>query len=179
MYSEKIKQIGDKLSFLADQISKNKYPKMDGSNQIDHSLCLKTIREIHDISKTLENKNIEIKGNMRILILDDDQIRHDHFKQKYTDHDITHTYTVEETVNAIMLDKFSYIFLDHDLGGLQMVESGNGTGYEIAKFLHDNPQYLPTHDIVVHSLNPIGRKNMIDVLKKVHNNVIDAPGCWL
>jgi len=27
------------------------------------------------------------------------------------------------------------LFLDHDLGGKQMVASGNNTGYEVAKWL--------------------------------------------
>ena len=116
---------------------------------------------------------------MRLLILDDDQIRHNHFKKLYSEENITHVYTAEETINTLKSEEpFDYIFLDHDLGGQQMVESGKGTGYEVAQWIADNPECLPNNQIVIHSLNPWGRENMKHALYKVTRDITDAPGCW-
>lgn len=108
-----------------------------------------------------------------ILILEDDPNRVKAFKQKFIGHHVKITDKAEEVIELLQSRSWDYLFLDHDLGGEQMVSSGPGTGYEVAKFLEENPQYKPAQ-IALHSLNPGGRKNM----KLALPEAIEAPFCW-
>jgi len=115
----------------------------------------------------------------RILILDDDENRHRQFADKYKTEELVHVYVASEAINYLEHGpKFDYIFLDHDLGGQQMVESGDDTGYEVAKWLSDNTEYIPNNSVILHSLNPVGRKNMCNVLKRANIKVIESPFLW-
>lgn len=112
---------------------------------------------------------------MKILILDDSQIRLKKFKQKLIGHDVTYVETAEDAIVELSHNKFDVISLDHDLGGKQMVDSGEGTGWEVAKFLYENPQFKPKGHIHIHSYNPIGAENMKELLPEA----ILSPGNWL
>ena len=115
----------------------------------------------------------------RILILDDDDIRHKQFAKKYKNEELVHVYIAAEAINYLEYGpKFDYIFLDHDLGGQQMVESGVDTGYEVAEWLSRNDEYKPRNSVILHSLNPVGRKNMCNVLKQANIHVIESPFLW-
>ncbi len=115
----------------------------------------------------------------RILILDDDDTRHKQFAKKYIDEELIHVTVAAEAINYLEYGPdFDYVFLDHDLGGMQMVESGEDTGYEVAEWLANNPEYGPNISVILHSLNPIGRKNMCNVLKKANIKVIESPFLW-
>jgi len=108
-----------------------------------------------------------------VLILEDDPFRVKAFKRKFIGHSVTVTDNATEAIVLLKSKSWDYLFLDHDLGGEQMVSSGPGTGYEVAKFLEENPQYQPVN-IALHSLNPSGRKNMQMALPEA----IEAPFCW-
>jgi len=112
---------------------------------------------------------------MNILILDDDHKRLIQFKQKLIGHSVTCVETAKEAIDELKKNKFDIISLDHDLGGMQMVPSGEGTGWEVAKFLHDNPQFKPYMHIHIHSYNQIGANNMHSLLPEA----ILSPGNWL
>ena len=115
----------------------------------------------------------------RILILDDDANRHEQFAKKYIGEELVHVTVAAEAINYLQYgNPFDYIFLDHDLGGMQMVESGEKTGYEVAEWLSNNPEYKPHMSVILHSLNPVGRKNMCNVLKKANIHVIESPFLW-
>jgi hypothetical protein len=109
-----------------------------------------------------------------MLILDDNEFRHKQFKKKFHYLKLTHVYTAEECIDKLKENNYDYISLDHDLGGTTIVESGDGTGYEVAKWINENLDYKPK--IYVHSLNPIGRDNIINVLKDF--NVESKPFFW-
>lgn len=101
---------------------------------------------------------------MKILILDDREIRHEYFKKLYIQHDLTHVYTSKECIDQLNINKFDVVFLDHDLGGTDnFEESGDNTGYEVAKWLRKNEGKQP-NQIILHSFNPVGRKNMKSLL---------------
>ena len=111
---------------------------------------------------------------MRVLILDDDNVRHVNFSHRLTGHKVIHTYTVEECIDALKnRSTFDVCFLDHDLGGRVYVESGKGTGYEVAEWLMNNPEKQPDK-IVIHSLNPAGVNNMANCLPKAEK----IPFAW-
>ena len=113
-----------------------------------------------------------------ILILDDDKIRHTQFAKKYASENLIHVYTSTEAIEALKTQKFDYVFLDHDLGGEQMVSSGDGTGYEVAEWIANNEDSRPSKTVILHSLNPPGRANMCSVLKAKGVRVMESPFLW-
>jgi len=115
----------------------------------------------------------------KILILDDDEIRHVQFASKYgTSEVLTHVRTAKEAIDELKTHKFDYVFLDHDLGGEQMVNSGPGTGYEVAEWIAYNKESHPSNMVILHSLNSPGRKNMCTVLKSNGVKVMESPFLW-
>jgi CheY-like chemotaxis protein len=96
---------------------------------------------------------------MKILILEDNPARHKIFKQAFFNHTLCIVETSKDAIEALKKEDFEAIFLDHDLGGQQMVESGPNTGYEVAKWLEENPEHS-CNNIIIHSLNPVGRDKM-------------------
>lgn len=113
-----------------------------------------------------------------ILILDDDKIRHKQFSKKYNTEMRTHVYSVEEAKKSIESNSFDYMFLNHDLGGEQMVSSGEGTGYELAKWIAEDSKRFPQKAIFIHSLNSVGRKNIKSILDSVGISNMETPFIW-
>jgi CheY-like chemotaxis protein len=111
---------------------------------------------------------------MDILILEDCSNRCVHFKRALIGHNVTITEHSKEAIEILSKSKFDILFLDHDLGGMQMVASGENTGYEVAEWLRHNPGRKPGK-IFLHSLNTPGRKNMLRVLPEAK----EAPFAWL
>lgn len=109
----------------------------------------------------------------RIMILEDDTERTQQFRLHLAGR--AHPVDVAEDVRrAKMLlssDVYDMVFLDHDLGGQQMVESGEGTGYELAQWLESGRSKLAHHPalFIVHSLNPGGAWNIINALSTAIN----------
>jgi len=110
---------------------------------------------------------------MRILILDDDKSRLVKFKKKFFNHTTECVETAKAAINKLDAENYDYVFLDHDLGGQVYVPSGDNTGYEVAKWLAENPHKQP-EVIVIHSFNPVGAENMKRVLPKA----LVIPGAW-
>ena len=114
---------------------------------------------------------------MKILILDDDLIRHGLFRDNfgYGLHDLTMVTTVDQAISKLALHVYDAVFLDHDLGGQQMVVSGGKepTGWDVAKWLKDNPDRCPKV-VIIHSFNPDGAQNMKNLLPQAQL----VPGLW-
>jgi CheY-like chemotaxis protein len=107
----------------------------------------------------------------RILFLDDNKYRHQKMKPILL-HD--EAYTVAEAFDLLLKKKYDVVFLDHDLGGEEMVNSDRGdTGMEVAKLIADNEIIVDL--VVVHSCNPAGASNMVSYLKQGGVNVIQVP----
>jgi CheY-like chemotaxis protein len=111
---------------------------------------------------------------MKILVLDDDETRLIAFRKKLIGHIVECVKESKETIRALENDFWDAVSLDHDLGGKVMVSSGPGTGYEVAQWLHDHEDRKPK-TIIIHSFNPAGAKNMMDLLP----GAIYNPGAWL
>lgn len=101
---------------------------------------------------------------MKILILDDDQLRHDGFKQELIGHTLEHTYTSKECIESLKNNDYDLVLLDHDLGGQVYVESGENTGWEVAEWLSKNLDKKPDN-VIIHSYNVVGAKNMMNILE--------------
>lgn len=111
---------------------------------------------------------------MKILILEDDAERCKHFSRALIGHEVDITEFSKEAIKLLSNKNYDILFLDHDLGGKTYVDSGDGTGYEVAKWLSHNTGRKPK-EIYLHSLNEWGRKNMKGVLPES----IEAPFAWV
>lgn len=112
---------------------------------------------------------------MKILILDDDFIRHEHFSKKFSESILKHVYNSEMCIEALKNEDWDVVFLDHDLGGKIYVNSNEeNTGYQVAKWLSNHKDRIP-NKIFIHSYNSVGSKNMKSLLP----NSILCPGVWL
>jgi len=108
---------------------------------------------------------------LRILFLDDNKDRHKRMKPILL-HD--EAYTVAEAWNLLTTKKYDVVFLDHDLGGEEMVDSNrDDTGMVIAKYIVDNEIIVSL--VVVHSCNPVGASNMVSYLKQGGVDVLQVP----
>jgi hypothetical protein len=107
---------------------------------------------------------------LRILILDDEKVRHDHFSVAYKGHEITHSYTYSEFISCLESGSpWDLIHLDHDLGdheGCETYVDGWGkvqyfTGYHASERIFDLPDHKLPLEVIVHSVNPLGSRNII------------------
>jgi len=110
---------------------------------------------------------------MNILILEDDHERHKAFIKSLIGANVVIVETATDAIQELSKKVWDYLFLDHDLGGEQMVASGPGTGYEVAVWLEQYPDKQP-ENIIIHSFNPTGALKMKQALPKA----IIRPGCW-
>jgi len=105
---------------------------------------------------------------MRIFILEDAQERLDLFRKLLIGHQVDIRETAESAIVTLEKEEgYDMLFLDHDLGGQIYVESGTGTGYEVAKKLvEDETIYNKnrTAFVFIHSCNYYGAGNMQSVL---------------
>ena len=101
---------------------------------------------------------------MKILFLDDDEERHREFLKHLGAAPVVvkPVKTVADAVSALDKETFELIFLDHDLDGRTMVESGPGTGFEVAQHLMTTAN--KSAQVIVHTLNDKGARAMLDVL---------------
>lgn len=101
---------------------------------------------------------------MLIFILEDNVHRMLKFSRELIGHRIHHATTIEEGTNFVANNKYDLLFLDHDLGGHEMVDSNTpNTGYQLARFI---ASFTPNKDTpcIVHSCNPVGADNIVAVL---------------
>lgn len=99
----------------------------------------------------------------KIFVLEDSQARIDLFKKKFKKDDVYYFDNVKEAIEGFdLLGPFDIILLDHDLDGLIFVNSNDdNTGYQFAKFLSKKEV---KSQIIIHSMNPVGARNMKDLL---------------
>lgn len=116
---------------------------------------------------------------MRILVLDDDENRHDYFARELAllGQEVVHTWTYDQCVDALTnQDRFDVVFLDHDLndhgvksvmvggslyGGIQELD-GRDVAYYMAQRLDKDKR---PGQVVVHSWNPDGAREMVQILR--------------
>lgn len=66
-----------------------------------------------------------------------------------------HALTATEAIDVLESNIIHTASLDHDLGPPHA-----GTGYDVVKWLAENPEFWPLDWVGVHSQNPVGRYNM-------------------
>ena len=99
---------------------------------------------------------------MRVLFLDDDEVRHK-LVLRYTDRCV-HVTTAKEANEKLSAERFDLVFLDHDLSrdhySSTQDHTGTGTGFDVAKHLAALPQALHPDHVIVHSMHPVGAERM-------------------
>jgi len=118
----------------------------------------------------------------RLLFLDDDAHRRFFVKSNVPYADMAAT--AQEAIAKLKTCVYDVVSLDHDLGEKTMVQSGHGTGYEVAEFIAALPR-KPLGGwprVVLHSFNPVGVKNMAHVLAGagyiIYTAPFDTPVFW-
>ena len=129
---------------------------------------------------------------MRILVLDDDDVRHEYFARQFANHDILHVHTYSECLNALLNnDWYDVVFLDHDLNdhGYRSVadERANYFQRSLTRFsrpglldgrdvVEDMVKMLPPEkvpsQVVVHSWNDAGGAEMMSMLNDAGYNAL-------
>lgn len=114
---------------------------------------------------------------MRIYIVEDDSRRMVWFRKTFCDCEIYHTQEVKTACKDIEENDYDIIFLDRDLFRSAANEDDKGnelTGEDVALYMRDN-KLAEESAIVIHSLNPVGQKNIKRLLDDYHSQVIQIP----
>jgi CheY-like chemotaxis protein len=121
---------------------------------------------------------------MRVLVVDDDKVRHDFFDKAYAECEVVHAYGYYEATDALDRGaKFDIIQLDHDLGDhrkpdtlTEMYGTYELNGYHIAVYLvMDLPFDKRPGKVIVHSINPGGAHGIEMFLERHGFDVIRRP----
>lgn len=112
-----------------------------------------------------------IETKLRVLFLDDDELRHNVFAQNHASEEVFlhQTFTAKACIKSLQeLPRFDLIFLDHDLGPNHY--SGNGynvgTGMDVVDFMcKDMEQSKRPDSVIIHSWNPERAQEMFLRLK--------------
>ena len=101
---------------------------------------------------------------MNILFLDDNMERIKKIKRCIKSLIITKT--VEQTIRELeKCEEWNIVFLDHDLGGEEHVDSNRkDSGMEVARWIVNNNVNI--HHIIVHTLNGPAGEDMVSLLKE-------------
>ncbi len=93
--------------------------------------------------------------NGKILLIDDDRHRYKFFNTEFGG--VEWAKTFKEALELLPKYKWNYVFFDHDLG------DPAGDGLDVAKFAIKSKLLKDAKtSIVIHSMNPVGVKNIKD-----------------
>lgn len=154
----KLSDMGDLFKFTlkdlntATQYNRNVYQLFNNENDAQQ-YCDK------------ENKLLEFRRKQRqfknYLYVDDiRQIP----KELYNSYKCFQAFSYKQAITKLKKTKFSVIDLDHDLGEEK-------TGYDICKYIVENN--IRFDKIRIHTSNPVGRNNMIQLLERYTNIPIE------
>ncbi|HVF55783.1 MAG TPA: cyclic-phosphate processing receiver domain-containing protein [Pyrinomonadaceae bacterium] len=106
---------------------------------------------------------------LRVLLLDDDTLRHDWFAKRFKGDYLD---TAIEPVRAIELlstKSYDVVFLDHDLLPEHYYSEETDderTGYAVASWLASRPDRQAASTIIVHTRNADGALRMVETLRR-------------
>jgi CheY-like chemotaxis protein len=96
---------------------------------------------------------------MRLLVLDDEQNRHDAFQQRCPCDELTHVFNVEEALNAVRCTRFDVATLDYDLCAVS-----SGLEFVTQMITLVPPDNWPAR-VLVHTQNPAKGLRMTERLR--------------
>lgn len=103
---------------------------------------------------------------MNILILEDNIDRINKFKELFDNQELFIFDNVKDAYHACVNNEFAVMFLDHDLDNRIWVNSNEeNTGYQFIKYLVENNNHQCKNSLIyIHSMNPVGANNMLNLL---------------
>ena len=123
----------------------------------------------------------------RILVLDDDPMRHRFFARTLIGNVVEHVNTFDHCIKALQENQnpFDVVFLDHDLNDHGLLSIGPSemyggvremTGADVARFITNklSKEKYPEL-IIIHSVNDYGSANMHTILKPTNIKVERIP----
>jgi CheY-like chemotaxis protein len=120
---------------------------------------------------------------IKILVLDDDLNRLKIFRERLEKQGVlnaNYVETADEAIEYLMINPdYDYIFLDHDLGGTQMVWSETNCGMNVVDYMIANGYPNMKVNVGVHSYNGPRGQEMTARLKDAGYIVQYIPGVWL
>jgi len=116
---------------------------------------------------------------MKILVLEDDISRIKQFRESFQFLTeiarVDYCDTAENCIELLKKEKYSLIFLDHDLGGQVYVDTNDkNTGSEVARWIEQNP-LESGQQVIIHTCNPAGAKYMKDLI----SDSVHIPFVWV
>ena len=113
---------------------------------------------------------------MKILFLDDDEVRHTTAQQETIGLDVTFVRTVPEAIKALSETVFDLALLDHDLGGKTYVPSEHeDTGAAVARAIAQMPLERRPARVYIHSYNMAGAHAMVSTLREAATRALWIP----
>jgi CheY-like chemotaxis protein len=118
----------------------------------------------------------------RVLIVEDDEMRCEWFHQKLSSQSRDVTCDVRQAIKWLEAHEYTTILLDHDLADehyLSGEPDDERTGYAVAAWLAAHPDRHRDALIVIHSLNYVGAKRMLDLLHDAGRDAEHVPFHYL
>jgi CheY-like chemotaxis protein len=103
----------------------------------------------------------------RVLIVEDDEMRCDWFRERLAGRELDVTCDVGQAIAWLNERDYSFILLDHDLAEehyLSDAPDDERTGYAVASWLAAHSDRQREATIVIHSLNYMGARRMLEAL---------------
>ena len=111
---------------------------------------------------------------MKVLVLEDNLERIEHFKKKFRIDDVVFVDDALHTIDELALNTFDLVCLDHDLGGMEIQYDMENCGTVVAEWIAKNP-LKNNPRVIVHSLNTPLAENMVKLIP----NARYIPFYWL
>jgi CheY-like chemotaxis protein len=120
---------------------------------------------------------------LRVLLLDDDERRHDWFAERFDGDQLDIAVEPAAAIELLAANAYDAIFLDHDLLPEHYRTTNSRdeerTGYAVAAWLAAHPDRQRDATIVIHSLNYTGAGRMLDALQNAGRDVEHIPFHYL
>ena len=114
----------------------------------------------------------------RVLIVEDDEARCAWFRGRLAGSRLDVTCDVRQAVRWLAEHDYRAVLLDHDLSDEHYFSNepdDERTGYAVARWLAENPTAQRDALILVHSLNYVGARRMVDVLRAAGRDAEHVP----
>jgi CheY-like chemotaxis protein len=116
---------------------------------------------------------------MNVLLVEDREARIEWFKKHINDcgmeTEIYSAVDAEAAVDLLDHEKFDIMFLDHDLGTVELMDiNDEKSGSVVAKHMAENHP-SPRACVIIHSQNPAGSQYMYQTLRAAGYEVIVQP----
>lgn len=115
---------------------------------------------------------------MRVLIVEDDELRCSWFQQKLANNELDVTCDVAQAAMWLAENDYELILLDHDLTEehyFSDVPDDEHTGYAVAAWLAAHPDRQRDATIIIHSLNYSGAERMLGALRDAGRDAEHVP----